>query len=132
MIIIYCFFSFFILVGLVNYFYYRIREKKYYKAKGMVIDYVLSEDEGTSSKRLYILWYPIVKFRDIEGDIVTIQSFDGNPYAAMFPIGTVVDLLVNPNDNTSFVFDVLTDKLIVPEVCISFGVIGCIYVFLHT
>ena len=145
MIVIFSFFSLFILIGLVNFLYYKLKEIKYYKTTGVVIDNQASEDEmeadyksvsNSNDIRLrhYILYSPIVKFTGKNGVTQTILSNDSNPYVPMYPIGTKVKLLVNPNDSTRLLFDDANDKFVVPIVCISIGLAGyawIIWIFLH-
>ena len=115
-----CFFG-----GIGSYFYYIIKEKKYYKTTGKVIDYRLSEDEmEPGSRRPYILHCPVVEYVDKDGITQNIVSDDCNPYVPMYPVGTDVNLLVNPDDSTSILFDNTTDRILVPIVCVSIGILG--------
>ncbi len=130
MIVIISFFSIFVLIGVVNFLYYKLKERKYYKTIGVIIDNQASEDEmepdyasvrNSSDIRLrhYILYSPVVKFTDKNGETQTILFGDSNPYAPMYPVGTKIKLLVNPNDSTRLLFDDVNDKVIVPLVCVS-------------
>ena len=128
-----------LLASVVNFLYYIIKEKKYYKTTGVVIENRASEDEmeddyesvkNSSDLRLrhYILYSPVVEFKDRNGETQTIVSYDSNPYAPMYPTGTKVKLLVNPEDSTRLLFDDVNDKYIVPFVCLAIGLGGYMWV----
>jgi Protein of unknown function (DUF3592) len=122
------------ITGVVNYEYYKRKEKEYYKAKGTIIGYREFQDRGRRGGELSLYYYPIVEYRNKNGDIQQIESEDCSIDAPMYPVGTEIDLLVNPNDNTRILFDTKTDKILVPLTCVSIGAIGliliiCFYIF---
>ncbi len=121
-----CFFE-----GIGSCFYYIVKEKKYYKTTVKVMDYRLSEDEmEPSSRRPYILSCPVVEHVDKDGITKNIVSDDCNTFVPMYPVGTDVNLLVNPDGSTSILFDNTTDKILVPIVCVSIGILG--FIFAHS
>jgi hypothetical protein len=118
--------------GVSNYFYYKKKEKKYYKTTGRIITYREFQDRsrGRKGAALSMYYYPIVEYIDKNGDIQQIESEDCNIDAPMYPVGTVINLLVNPDDNTRILFDTATDKWQVPIICVSTGVVGLIMIIM--
>ena len=117
-----------ILGGVSNYFYYKKKGHKYHKATGTIIAYREFQDTSIKGAALSMYYYPIIEYIDKNGDIQQIESEDCNIDAPMYPVGTVINLLVNPDDNTRILFDTATDKWQVPLVCASTGVIGLILI----
>ena len=131
-------FSLFFLKAVVDLLFYKIKGKKYYKTSGVIIDNRASEDEMEDDyafvknsrdirSKHYILYYPVVEFTDKSGVTQTIVSSDCTPYEPMYPIGTKVNLLVNPNDSTRLLFNDTNDKLVIPLVCLSIGLGGYVW-----
>jgi hypothetical protein len=120
------FYLIFIFIGTVNYLFYRIKERKYYKAKGLIVDNLAIEDEGaaTSNNNANMFYHPVVRFTNNNGDEVDIVSEDCQSKFPMYQPGTSIDILVNPDDDTKVLLDVATNKLYVPAFCIAFGVLG--------
>ena len=123
-----------IITGLVNFIYYRGKEKEFYKATGTIIANEEFQDRSRKGAALSMYYYPVVEYQDRDGNMHQIVSEDCNIDLPMYPVGTVIDLLVNPNDCTSILFDTDTDKRQVPLICVSTGGIGlvlilCFYLF---
>jgi len=128
-VILYCVCAICILGGIGNYLYYKLKEKKYYKVTGTIIDYQVSEDEGGNLRtRPYLLYSPIVEYVDKNGITQNIVSEDSNPYVPMYRVGTAVTFFVNPDDSTRILFDNASDKFLIPIVFISIGVVGIFFV----
>ena len=118
-----CFVS--ILKGVVHYFYFLVKNKKYYRTKGVVVDNYLDKVYSSGSHDPgHEYYFPIIEFTDNNGESVQIQSDNYNPDRPMYEVGTKVSLLVNPEDNTRFIFDEKADRLIIPLVWIGLGIIG--------
>jgi len=113
-----------IIKGIVHLLYYRNKDKKYYKAKGIVTDNYL--DRYMDSVAGYDHYYPIIEYTDKDGTTWKATASEYNPDRPMYTIGQKVNLLISPDDPTAFLFDEKADKLLIPLVWIGIGVIGII------
>ena len=130
MIVLYILASIPIVKGIIQYLYYRNKHKTYYKVKGTVIQYHV-EGLPTTVSGGYTHYYPIIQFTDKNGANLVLVSSDYNPDRPLYKVGEVIDLLVNPADSNLFLLDIKFDRVVIPIVWVSIGILSWIFLLIY-
>ncbi len=130
MIFLYILASIPIVKGIVQYLFYRSKHKTYYQVKGKVIQYHIKNLPSSESGG-YTHYYPIIQFTDKNGVDLVLVSSDYNPDRPLYKIGEVIDLLVDPANSNLFLLDIKFDRVVIPIVWISIGILSWIFLLIY-
>ncbi len=93
-----------IVLSLARIFMYYNKTKKYYRATGTVVDQHIDSYSDLMGGG-YTHYYPIVEFSDQSGETKKIISSIHFADSPGYKTGTKVQLLINPEDTSRFIFD---------------------------